>query len=81
MAQIVGAVILRQRDPNRRRPFKMWLYPLPAIIALGLWGYVVISPQKGLKVGGLYVIAAGSLFLCLSGLIVHREPTTGGIGQ
>ena len=62
MAQIVGAVILRQRDPNRRRPFKMWLYPLPAIIALGLWGYVVISPQKGLKVGGLYVIAAGSLF-------------------
>src|SRR5438477_4691666 len=62
MAQIVGAVILRQRDPNRRRPVKMWLYPLPAIIALGLWGYVVISPQKGLKVGGLYVIAAGSLF-------------------
>jgi len=62
MAQIVGAVILRQRDPNRRRPFKMWLYPLPAIIALGLWGYIVISPQKGLKVGGLYVIAAGSLF-------------------
>ncbi len=62
MAQIVGAVILRQRDPARRRPFKMWLYPLPAIIALGLWSYVVISPQKGLKVGGLYVMAAGTIF-------------------
>jgi APA family basic amino acid/polyamine antiporter len=62
MAQIVGAVILRQREPDRPRPFRMWLYPLPAIIALGLWSYVVISPQKGLSLGGLYVIAAGTLF-------------------
>lgn len=62
MAQIVGAVILRQREPNRPRPFRMWLYPLPCIIALGLWAYIVISPQKGLKVGGLYVMAAGTLF-------------------
>ena len=62
MAQIVGAVILRQRDPDRPRPFRMWLYPLPAIVALGLWSYIVISPQKGLRVGGLYVIAAGTLF-------------------
>jgi len=62
MAQIAGAVILRQRDPDRRRPFRMWLYPLPAIVAMGLWSYIVISPEKGLKVGGLYVIAAGSVF-------------------
>jgi len=62
MAQIAGAVILRRREPDRRRPFRMWLYPLPAIIALGLWGYIVISPEKGLKVGGLYVMAAGALF-------------------
>jgi amino acid transporter len=62
MAQIAGAVILRQRDPDRPRPFRMWLYPLPAIVALGLWSYIVISPQKGLRVGGLYVIAAGTLF-------------------
>src|ERR1043166_9187306 len=37
MAQIVGAVILRLREPERPRPFRMWLYPLPAIVALGLW--------------------------------------------
>jgi basic amino acid/polyamine antiporter, APA family len=62
MAQIAGAVILRVRDPERPRPFRMWLYPLPAIVALGLWSFIVISPEKGLKVGGLYVIAAGLLF-------------------
>ena len=62
MAQIVGSVILRVREPERRRPFRMWLYPLPAITALGLWGFVVFSPTKHLRVGGLYVIAAGLLF-------------------
>src|SRR5205823_4999340 len=62
MAQIAGAVILRERRPDMRRPFRMWLYPLPAIVALGLWSYIVISPEKGLKVGGLYVIAAGTIF-------------------
>ena len=62
MAQIVGAVILRQREPERPQPFKMWLYPLPAIVALGLWGFVVFSPEKHLRLGGLYVIAAGTIF-------------------
>jgi amino acid transporter len=65
IAQVAGAVVLRRRDPDRPRPFRMWLYPLPAIIALGLWSYVVISPQKGLKLGGLVVIVEGILFYLL----------------
>src|SRR5204863_3801300 len=73
MAQIAGAVILRVRQPDRPRPFRMWLYPLPAIIALGLWSYIVISPQKGLKVGGLYVIAAGTLFYVARAWLERRS--------
>ena len=72
MAQIVGAVILRRREPNRRRPFRMGLYPLPAIVALGLWTYIVVSPQKGLRVGGLYVMAAGTLFYLTRGWLERR---------
>ena len=75
MAQIIGAVILRRREPERPRPFRMWLYPLPAIIALGLWSYIVISPQKGLRVGGLYVIAAGTLFYVVRGWLERRRTT------
>jgi len=75
MAQIIGAVLLRQREPDRPRPFRMWLYPLPAIIALGLWSFIVISPQKGLKVGGLYVIAAGTLFYIARGWLERRRTT------
>jgi amino acid transporter len=73
IAQIAGAVILRVREPERPRPFRMWLYPLPAIVALGLWTYIVISPEKGLKVGGLYVIAAGTLFYFLRGWLERRQ--------
>ena len=75
MAQIIGAVILRRREPDRARPFRMWLYPLPAIIALGLWSYIVISPQKGLRVGGLYVMAAGTLFYVVRWWLERRAQT------
>lgn len=73
MAQIAGAVILRIREPRRPRPFRMWLYPLPAIVALGLWAFIVISPEKGLKVGGLYVIAAGLLFYGVREALVRQK--------
>jgi basic amino acid/polyamine antiporter, APA family len=72
IAQIVGAIVLRVREPDRPRPFKMWLYPLPAIVALGLWGYVVISPEKHLRLAALYVIAAGVLFFFLREAVVRR---------
>jgi len=73
MAQIVGAVLMRLREPDRPRPFRMWLYPLPAIVALGLWGFIVQSPEKGLKVGGLYVIAAGLLFYAVREWLLKRS--------
>jgi amino acid transporter len=41
LAQIVGVVVLRIRRPDLERPFKMWLYPLPAIIAFLGFIYVL----------------------------------------
>jgi amino acid transporter len=72
MAQIAGAVILRIREPERPRPFRMWLYPLPAIIALGLWTYIVVSPQKGLAWGGVYVISTGIVFFAVREWLARR---------
>ena len=72
MTQIVGAIVLRVREPNRPRPFRMWLYPIPAIVALGLWGFVVISPEKQLQRAALYVIGAGILFFFIREFFVRR---------
>jgi amino acid transporter len=76
MAQIAGAVILRLREPERPRPFRMWLYPLPAIVALGLWGFIVISPEKGMRVGGLYVIGAGLVFYAVREWLLRRATSS-----
>ena len=73
MAQIIGAVVLRHTQPGRRRPFRMWLYPLPAIVALGLWAKVAISPEKGLRIGALYVICAGVTFFFIREALLRRD--------
>ena len=72
MAQIIAAVVLRVREPERRRPFKMWLFPLPAIVALGLWTFVVVSPEKHLRIAALYVMGAGALFFFLREALLRR---------
>lgn len=49
VAQIVGVIVLRMRRPDLPRPFRMWLYPLPALIALAGFVYVLISRKNFLK--------------------------------
>ena len=38
--QAIGVIVLRLRRPDMPRPFRMWLYPLPALIAAG--GFLLI---------------------------------------
>ncbi|MFL6054348.1 MAG: APC family permease [Actinoallomurus sp.] len=47
VAQVVALTVLRKRQPNLPRPYKMWLYPLPSIVALAGWIY--IYQAAGLK--------------------------------
>jgi len=41
--QHVGVMVLRWRKPEMERPFRMWLYPLPPLLALAGFGYIVVS--------------------------------------
>ena len=41
--QHVGVMVLRVRRPEMPRPFRMWLYPLPPLLALVGFGYIVVS--------------------------------------
>ena len=41
LAQIIGLLILRATRPDMPRPFKMWLYPVPAVVALFGFLYVM----------------------------------------
>jgi amino acid transporter len=37
LAQAAGVVLLRRSQPLRERPFRMWLYPLPCVLAAAGW--------------------------------------------
>ena len=61
VGQIVGLLILRKYRPDVQRPFKMWLYPIPAIVALIGWLYTFASPALSPGGGKLMLYALGTL--------------------
>lgn len=50
VAQIIGLLIYRRVRPDAPRPFRMWLYPLPALFAIVGWLGVFVTPA--LQPGG-----------------------------
>ncbi len=43
LVQSVGVIVLRIRRPEMARPFRMWLYPLPALVAAGSFVFILVS--------------------------------------
>ncbi|WP_079110204.1 APC family permease [Streptomyces roseifaciens] len=37
LAQVLAVTVLRRRQPDLPRPYRMWLYPLPSLVALVGW--------------------------------------------
>jgi amino acid transporter len=49
LAQTLGIIVLRTRRPDFPRPFRMWLYPLPALLAFAGYVYTVIMRPKSIE--------------------------------
>lgn len=61
IVQAVGLVVWRQRAPDVARPFRMWLYPVPVVLAVIGFVYVLFSRpnfQKELRYA-LLILATG----------------------
>lgn len=48
LVQAIGVIVLRVRRPEMPRPFRMWLYPLPALVALTGFVFILISRSNSL---------------------------------
>jgi len=59
LGQIVGVTLIRRYRPEMKRPFNMWLYPLPSIVAFTLWLLVLVSAGATIVGLGLLVLAVG----------------------
>jgi APA family basic amino acid/polyamine antiporter len=61
VAQAVGVVLLRRTQPELARPFRMWLYPLPCLLALVGWLYLYVSAGVLFIALGLVTLAVGAV--------------------
>lgn len=49
LLQQVGVIVLRIRRPDLPRPFRLWLYPLPPLLALAGFLFILFSRSQGLR--------------------------------
>jgi len=59
IGQIIGLHLLRTTRPDVKLPFRMWLYPLPSLIALGGWLYVLATADRFVMLVSVHVLIWG----------------------
>ena len=59
IGQIAAVEVLRKTRPDVPRPFRIWLYPLPSVLALTGWLYVFATSGWTFVLCGLGVLASG----------------------
>ena len=67
--QCAGVMLLRRYRSDIVKPFRMWLYPLPALVSLAMWIYIfVTAPLAGI------LFAIGFLAVAIAAYALFRRP-------
>ena len=74
MGQAFGLMVLRRHAPDLPRPYRMWLYPLPALVALVGWIFVFATTPVRVILFGLGVLALGCVAFLLWSWRTKRWP-------
>jgi len=64
LAQVAAIVVLRFRQPNLRRPYRQWLFPVPTLVAFVGWVYIYFNAgwlPVGLSLGWIVIGAIAYL--------------------
>ena len=65
LVQALGLIVLRIRRPDMPRPFRMWLYPLPALFASAGFVFILFERQNWQKEIRYAVV------ILLTGIIIY----------
>ncbi|WCT10871.1 APC family permease [Mucilaginibacter jinjuensis] len=63
LGQAFGVIWWHYHKPKDARPYKMWLFPIPAIIAIIVWLFILLTSPL------FYIATAGGIIL--TGLIIY----------
>ncbi|HLI03949.1 MAG TPA: APC family permease [Terracidiphilus sp.] len=76
LLQHVGLIVLRRTQPRMNRPFRVWLYPWPVLIAIGGFVYILFARpafERELFFAAL-IVATGTVLYLLRALRRHEWP-------
>ncbi|HLJ29241.1 MAG TPA: APC family permease [Candidatus Angelobacter sp.] len=76
LSQILGLLLLRASRPDFPRPFRMWLYPVPAVLAAIGFSYILFARKNFVKEirFAAVIIALGLLIFLLRSWRRHEWP-------
>lgn len=74
IGQAIGLLILRSKKNKVIFPFKMPLFPLPVILAIAMWFFILISTGSKLMLSGLVVIFLGIIAYFIKAKIQKEWP-------
>ncbi len=60
VGQIGAVVLLRRRAPEMQRPYRIWLYPAPVLLALVGWIFVFVTSGKQIIAFSVVTLALGA---------------------
>jgi len=74
IGQAIGLIILRNSRRPVEFPYKMPLFPLPVILAIAMWLFILISTGSKLMASGLVVISLGAIVYFIKAKIQKEWP-------
>lgn len=80
VGQAVGLMLLHRRWKAERWPFRMWLYPVPVVIAIAGWIAIFISTGRTPMLASLVAMVAGILVYLGRARLLRQWPFQEGVG-
>jgi hypothetical protein len=74
IGQSVGVLLYHQKMKQENFPYRMFLYPLPAIIGIMVWAFIFLSADWQFMVGAINIISIGCLIFLWQSKRSHVWP-------
>lgn len=74
VGQAIGLLLLHRRQATGNFPFRMPFFPLPVLLAIGVWLFIFFSTGVTFMLSGLAVISLGTVAFLLSSRFRKQWP-------
>lgn len=74
VGQAVGLLLYHAKMKEEKFPYRMWLYPVPAIVALLVWGFIFCYADVKFILGALVVIVTGIILYLIKANLSKEWP-------